>query len=515
MAERRSARASSSSAPYDLTRPENWTVSKLREELNKNNISFRQSDKKSVLVKKVKELLSGSDNVSSEDRPVELSSGSSSSSNNQDGGTKNLETLLQSISTLTNTVTKLQEELRIVSNKVNSNPSTISTAAGNPVQLPAPERTQTADEGYTLQSALQSPSPWQSNEDSDGSFPSSCPTSGPSAETVPRIFEPHLDLKKHAELLVNASIEPSTAATYRAGLECFKKFLVMSRVCLALGKLPVINEDILVYFVTHCQLHLKLRHETIKTYLAGIRFFYLKEGQCLMFKDFERLHCVLRGVKKQQCNSISKRLPITFSILFQICNCLDKGVFSPWLDLMLCCMCKMAFFGFLRCGEFTTNFHKQKDYLTIHDVTLAEDCSFYTLKLNSSKTDPFRQGIDIKVFENSHLKPVKTMKKYLEGRLNVCHTQNNAALFVDDEGNPMSRNFFLLHVKQVLSRLGFDDTRYSGHSFRIGAATTAAAVGIQDHLIQSLGRWNSDCYARYIRINQNTIQSAQTKMCSS
>lgn len=331
---------------------------------------------------------------------------------------------------------------------------------------------------------------------------------------MPSIFEPHRDLKNHAEHLIDASIESSTAATYRAGLDCFLRFILMSRMCSAFNKLPVINEDILVYFVSHCQLMLKLRYETIKTYLAGVRFFYLKDGQCLMFKDFERLHCVLRGVKKQQCNIRSKRLPITFSILSQMCDCLNKGIFSPMLDLMFDCICKMAFFGFLRCGEFTTNFHKQKDFLTIQDVTFSEDESFYILRLNSSKTDPFRHGIDIKIIENSYLNPVKTMKRYLDRRLNLCHTQDHAALFIDDKGNPMSRQFFLFHVKQILCRLGFDETRYSGHSFRIGAATSAAAVGIQDHLIQSLGRWNSDCYTRYIRINQNTIKSAQTKMCS-
>ncbi|CAC5392902.1 unnamed protein product [Mytilus coruscus] len=35
------------------------------------------------------------------------------------------------------------------------------------------------------------------------------------------------------------------------------------------------------------------------------------------------------------------------------------------------------------------------------------------------------------------------------------------------------------------------------------AATSAAACGVEDHIIQTLGRWSSDCYIRYIRIDAN------------
>lgn len=66
--------------------------------------------------------------------------------------------------------------------------------------------------------------------------------------------------------------------------------------------------------------------------------------------------------------------------------------------------------------------------------------------MNSSKTYPFRHGIDINIFENTYLNPVKTMKMYLDRRLNLCHTQDHAALFIDDKGNPMSMQFFLFHV---------------------------------------------------------------------
>ena len=48
---------------------------------------------------------------------------------------------------------------------------------------------------------------------------------------------------------------------------------------------------------------------------------------------------------------------------------------------------------------------------------------------------------------------------------------------------------------------------FSSHSFRIGAATSAAAVGLPDHLIQTLGRWTGQAYRRYTRTAPDTFLS--------
>lgn len=39
-----------------------------------------------------------------------------------------------------------------------------------------------------------------------------------------------------------------------------------------------------------------------------------------------------------------------------------------------------------------------------------------------------------------------------------------------------------------------DSSKYSGHSFRSGAATTAAKRGLGDATIEMLGRWQSNAY---------------------
>lgn len=332
---------------------------------------------------------------------------------------------------------------------------------------------------------------------------------------MPRLFEANISLKEQADKLFDASIEQSTANMYRTGLDCFLTFLVMSRLCVAFSRLPNITEEMLVYFVTHCQSRLQFRYRTIKTYLAGIRFFYLKNGHTLMFKNFERLHTVLKSIKKQRCNNKRKlRQPITYFILSKICLNLSRGVFSPFFDSMFKCICQMAYFGFMRCGEFIVRKRSQVTYISLHDMNFSDDGTFYTVILKTSKTDPFRQGVDIKIFENKFLEPVKNMKLYYDMRMTTC-TANHSALFIDNEGHLLSRGVFLSHFKaRFLSQIGLDDTRYSGHSFRIGAATSVAKVGIPEHLIQSLGRWSSDCYMRYIRIDVEVLKQAQNKMCN-
>jgi hypothetical protein len=73
------------------------------------------------------------------------------------------------------------------------------------------------------------------------------------------------------------------------------------------------------------------------------------------------------------------------------------------------------------------------------------------------------------------------------------------AFFRFETGIPMTKAKFVESIRAALRQAGIPQAGYSGHSFRIGAATAAARAGLPDSVIQALGRWSSMAFLRYIR----------------
>ena len=87
--------------------------------------------------------------------------------------------------------------------------------------------------------------------------------------------------------------------------------------------------------------------------------------------------------------------------------------------------------------------------------------------------------------------------------------QSHDPLFTTLIGVPLTCSFLIEKLNMLLFSLGYNPSLYSGHSFQIGAATTAAVAHIPDHMIRTLGRWNSDCYCSYIRTSCKSLREAQ------
>lgn len=329
------------------------------------------------------------------------------------------------------------------------------------------------------------------------------------------ILQNNLELNKTVQQIMDRSLAKGTLTQYECGFNSYKQFLLLAGFSWNdKYEMPPLSEDSLIHYATHCHKHLNLKCSTIKLYICGIRYKFLQSGipnlfsNCCSSKMF-RLEAIYKGIKKSEVKNTRERLPITYDILLDICSHLQKGIFSVYTDILIETACIIAYFGFLRCGEFTVNIEFDTECnLCLEDIRFVDDSA--VLHLKSSKTDPFRLGVDIHLFRNdSALCPVKILHKYLSTRLSKFNKNSSSdPLFLMEDGEALTRLYFISHLKSILQFLGHNSDKYNGHSFRIGAATSVASK-IEDHLIKVLGRWNSQCYTRYIHTPLSTIKQAQ------
>ena len=126
------------------------------------------------------------------------------------------------------------------------------------------------------------------------------------------------------------------------------------------------------------------------------------------------------------------------------------------------------------------------------------------INIRASKTDPFRKGITIYIAatQDATLCPVLALQQYLAYR-----APGTGPLLRYANGTPLTKTGLNRLVKALSHRVGIAPDQYSTHSFRIGAATTAAAAGLPDWKIRMLGRWLSDSYQVYIRTPPDQLQA--------
>ena len=131
-----------------------------------------------------------------------------------------------------------------------------------------------------------------------------------------------------------------------------------------------------------------------------------------------------------------------------------------------------------------------------------------SVSIKASKTDPFRVGVDIHVgWTGKKLCPVAAIMAYL-----VARKDGLGPLFRFEDGRPLTRPHLVLEVRRALDEAGASSAGISGHSFRIGAATTAAEQGVEDSTIKDLGRWRSNAYQRYIRRDRANLAGLAEKL---
>ena len=202
------------------------------------------------------------------------------------------------------------------------------------------------------------------------------------------------------------------------------------------------------------------------------------------------------------------RLPITTEVLRAMQRSWSKDPYD-YCNIMLWAASTICFFGFFRSGEITVPSSSRFDsscHLTLKDLSVddPQNPKAICINLKQSKTDPFRKGVQVFIgATNDHLCPVAALMAYLA----VRDKDMTTPLFKFQDNEPMSRDRFVREVRKALREAGMDQSKYAGHSFRSGAATVAAACGLEDSLIKALGIWESSAYQIYVKLPRQSLVS--------
>eukprot|EP00731_Ephydatia_muelleri_P033273 Em0027g21a len=299
---------------------------------------------------------------------------------------------------------------------------------------------------------------------------------GPAATSfgAPGLDISHLD--SVVRQLFSAGLATSTKKTYKTGGDRYVDFCTKA----GITAFPV-SERALSLFAASL-FNDGLSGNTAKTYLAGIRYTQIAMG----LPDPK--------ICAMQCWAVSG---------------------SQHNSSMLWAASCMCFFGFLRSGEIVVPSDAEYDasvHLSYGDVKAdsVQKPSYLEVAIKASKTDPFRKGVKVYLgASGAELCPVAAILSYM-----VIRGSLPGPFFMFEDKRPLTRDRFVGEMRKALEQAGVTAKQYSGHSFRIGAATTAASCGLQDSLIKTLGRWESAAYAVYIRTPITDLCSVSSRLVS-
>ena len=171
--------------------------------------------------------------------------------------------------------------------------------------------------------------------------------------------------------------------------------------------------------------------------------------------------------------------------------------------------CYIAFFAFIRIDEITVNGSDQSNLIRLNQLSrlMTTQGQVVALQLTICKYKHSTNGrpFVIDIFQEDSCCPVKAVLAFISVR-----GTTSGPMFCWPGGAPIKRSIFVEQLNRALRFCNLDPTLYKAHSFRIGAATWAAAKGLSDAQIHQLGRWKSNAFLSYIRTPSLSTHAASS-----
>jgi hypothetical protein len=191
-----------------------------------------------------------------------------------------------------------------------------------------------------------------------------------------------VELQRQSKKLLLHSVSDSTRNQYYSCFNRYQKFARHHN----LQVLPL-SEDTLMLFATYVSNYSS--YKNVNMHLAAIKFVAQVWGYTSIFSTSIRLCRLLRGIKRCQGRKYkkAKRTPITPILIQQLGVNLFRSPLAYNDKVMLWAAMLVAFFGFLRVSEYTS------DYVYSYDPQ-------FTLCWEDVRTSPWVADLNPKMLEN-------------------------------------------------------------------------------------------------------------------
>jgi len=249
----------------------------------------------------------------------------------------------------------------------------------------------------------------------------------------------------------------------------------------------------------------RIQPDTIQVYLAALRSYHTDHAFNSDVFDSVHIKRLIKGARNVFPPAPKRtRHPITMAILKSILPPLSADKDDANIHAAFC----IAFAGFLRMGEFTntapglTASGASPKILRRSDISFSENHDTATLLLRRSKTDVNNTGVRIILARTGDIAcPVASLLHLL-----ATDPQDQSDTLFRFINGPFTRIRVLSALSLGLSKIGIQDSGYSGHSFRRGAAQHASDMGMLDSEIQTLGRWSSTAFQLYFTLSTSRLR---------
>ena len=287
-------------------------------------------------------------------------------------------------------------------------------------------------------------------------------------------------------------------------------------ICFAhLDPIPCYRADSL-YFSAFLVNH-GLSPQTGKSYLAAVCSMQISLGlpdprEQSSMPILKRVQAGIRRVRMERGTQPRIRLPITLEVLRRVHHDLTSS-HHPHQQL-LWAISALAFFGFYRLGELLPDKlpFNSLSQLAWGDVAVDshQRPQMVQVHLKKSKCNQFGTGSDVVVGRTDlALCPILATVDYVAKR-----DDRPGPFFPINMRDPVLKLWFITQLRAILAAVRLPQDQYAGHSFHVGAATTAALVSREDSTIKTLGWWHSAAFLQYICMPKGKLVMSKVLMGS-